>query len=242
MEEILNFFTNKPSPIKFMTFGPVHLLILFIALTISIFIIRRIGENRGIELFIGSVLIFQQIALYSWYFISNYNTIREGLPLYHCRVAIIFLGLGLIINNKNLTKLGSYLGIFGSIGALLFPGLDPFSFPHITQFSFFIGHLFLLWGSIYSLAIKKVGMSKIDLYNSLIFINTYHVLMYILNSKIHSNYGYMNAPPFPIGVHLPPLIYGLLVMIIFSIVLIGEYILINKIHMYRENNNYNLAY
>lgn len=242
MESISSFFTNRPSSIKFITFGPVHLLILFIALIISIFIFRKKGENRRIELFIGCVLFFQQITLYSWYFISNYNPIKEGLPLYHCRIAIIFLGLGLIFKNKNLTKLGSYLGIFGSMSALLFPGLDPFKFPHITQFSFFIGHLFLLWGSIYSLAIKKVGMSKLDLNNSLIFINIYHVLMYIINSYIHSNYGYMNAPPFNIGIHLPPFLYGALVMIMFSIVLIGEYIFINKIRIYKENDNYNLAF
>lgn len=239
---MLNFFTNKPSPIRFRILGPIHLLILFIASIVSIFIFRRKDENRRIELFIGSVLIFQQITLYSWYFISNFNPIREGLPLYHCRIAIIFLGLGLVFKNKNLTKLGSYLGIFGSIAALLFPAIDPFRFPHITQFSFFIGHLFLLWGSIYSLAIKKVGMSKLDLNNSLVFINVYHVLMYIVNSYIHSNYGYMNAPPFRMRIHLPPFLHGLLVMIMFSIVLIGEYIFINKIRIYRENDDYNLAF
>ena len=101
---MLNFFTNKPSPIRFRIFGPIHLLILFIASIVSIFIFKRKYENRRIELLIGSVLIFQQITLYSWYFISNFNPIKEGLPLYHCRIAIIFLGLGLIFKNKNLTK------------------------------------------------------------------------------------------------------------------------------------------
>ena len=228
MEGILNFFTNKPSPIKFITFGPVHLLILFMALIISIFIFRRIGENRGIELFIGCILIFQQIILYSWYFISNYNSIKEGLPLYHCRIAIIFLGLGLIFNNKNLTKLGSYLGIFGSIGALLFPGLDPFSFPHITQFSYFIGHLFLLWGSIYLLFVKKIGMTKIDLKNIFLFTNLYHVIVFVLNHKISSNYAYLRQPPFKINYTFNPYFYGFIVMMIFNIILVLEYLFINK--------------
>lgn len=243
MENFLNFFTNKPSPIEFQTFGPIHLLILFVALYISLHIFKIKGENRQIELLIGSVLLFQQTSLYTWYFTSNYNTIKEGLPLYHCRVAILLLGLGLTLNNNILTKLGSYLGIFGSISALLFPNLDPFRFPHLTQFSFFIGHLFLLWGSIYSLAVKKVGMSKLDLINSLIFINIYHISMYILNSYVHSNYGYMNSVPLDLGIYLPPLLSGLLVMITFSIVLLLEYISINKIHTYREEiNSYNLSY
>ena len=66
--------------------------------------------------------------------------------------------------------------------------------------------------------------------------------MYNLNRYINSNYGYMNSPPFHIGIYLPPLLYGLLVIIVFNVVLVGEYILINKVHVYKENDNYNLAF
>lgn len=67
--------------------------------------------------------------------------------------------------------------------------------------------------------------------------------MYILNSYVHSNYGYMNSIPLDLGIYLPPLLSGLLVMITFSIVLLLEYISINKIHTYREEiNSYNLSY
>lgn len=228
MKNTLSFFTNKSSSTGFITFGSIHLLILFIAFTIGIFIFKIKNENRQVELFLGWVLIIQQIALYSWYFIKNYNPIKEGLPLYHCRMAIIFLGLGLVFKNINLTKLGSYLGLFGSLGALFFPSLDPFKFPHITQFSFFIGHLFLLWGSIYSLSVKKIGMSNLDLKNTLIFINVYHLLMYVVNNYVGSNYGYMNSPPFKIGFEIPHLLYGSLVIVLVSTILIGEYMIINR--------------
>ena len=237
MENISKFFTGRIGHFKFITFGTVHLSILFIALIISIFVYNIKNENRNLELFIGCVLVFQQITLYSWYFISKFNNIKEGLPLYHCRIAIIFLGLGLVFNKKNLIKFGSYLGIFGSIVALLFPAMDPFAFPHITQFSFFIGHLFLLWGCVYSLAIKKVGMSKLDLNYSLIFINIYHVLMFILNNKIYSNYGYMSHPPFSMNFQLPHLFYGFLIMMLFNIVFISEYICLNKVGSYDKNDN-----
>jgi len=125
-------------------------------------------------------------------------------------------------------KLGSYLGIITSILALLFPGLDPFSFPHITQFSYFIGHLFLLWGSVYLLFIKKIGMSKEDFKKTIIFINVYHLLMLFINKIIDSNYAYMSSPPIEIGIKLSPLIYALSVIMIFNMILITEYILINK--------------
>lgn len=228
MKNIYYFFRSTTNKNNFITFGKLHLIILFIALLVSIFIFVMKTENRILELFIGVILITQQVILYTWYFISKYNLLKEGLPLFHCRIAIIFVGIGLIFNRKPLMKIGSYWGIFGSISALLLPGIDPFSFPHITQFSYFIGHLFLLWGSIYLLSVKKIGMSEIDLKNLLLFTTAYHLLMLMVNTILNSNYAYMNAPPFYIGDGLNPLIYSLTVIMIFNIVLCIEYFFINK--------------
>ncbi len=234
MKNILDFFTATTSANNFITFGFMHLFILFIALSISVFIYKKNTESRKLELFIGSVLILQQLFLYSWYIVSGFHVLTEGLPLFHCRIAIICIGIGLIFNKNTLLKIGSYWGIFGSISALLFPGLDPFAFPHITQFSYFIGHLFLLWGSVYLLFVKNVGMSKSDFINILAFTNTYHVLMFAINSIIGSNYGYMNFPPIHIGIGLNHIAYALAVMLLFNIVLFIEYILINK-NKYEED-------
>ncbi len=227
MENIYYFFRNNATKSNFVAFGTWHLLLLFIALIGILLLFKFKLPNKNLELFIGYILIFQQAILFTWYLISNYNLIKEGLPLYHCRIAIISVGIGLITNKKTLMKIGSYLGIFGSTSALLFPSMDPFIYPHITQFSFFIGHLFLLWGSIYILFIRKVGMTSRDLKNGVIFISTYHVLMFMLNNAIGSNYAYMSASPIGVGNGLPPLLYALVVITIFNIVLGIEYIIIN---------------
>lgn len=223
-----NFFTTNTGDISFILFGKVHIVLLIIALLGSINILINKKENRNFELLLGSVLVFQQISLYSWYFSSNYNILTEGLPLYHCRIAILFTGLGMLFNKNTLMKFGAYLGIFGSISALLFPGIDPFVFPHITQFSYFIGHIFLLWASLYLLFVKNVGMSKKDFNNALIFVNIYHVLMFILNSNISSNYGYMNTPPIAALNVLNSYVYSFGVIITFNIVLSIEFLLLNK--------------
>ncbi|WP_042273401.1 YwaF family protein [[Clostridium] dakarense] len=240
MENISNFFTTVKGDNHFVTFGPTHLFILSIALVITVFICIRKTESRKFELFTGSILILQQLFLYSWYFIGKYNTFKEGLPLYHCRIAIIFMGIGMILSKDILMKIGSYWGIFGSIGALLFPGLDPFTFPHITQFSYFIGHLFLLCGAVYLLSVKKIGMSKSDLKNVLIFTNIYHVLMFVTNNALGSNYGYMSSPPIHIGTGLNHIVYALLVMTIFNIILFIEYILINKTEYGQIDSEYSV--
>lgn len=137
-------------------------------------------------------------------------------------------------------KIGAYWGIFGSISALLFPYIDPFAFPHITQFSFFIGHLFLLWGSVYILSVKKIGMSKSDFKITLIFTNIYHLSMFVINNIIGSNYGYMSLPPINIDIHFNPIFYGLLVIMMFNIVLFIEYTLINKIKCIKVSRNHSI--
>ena len=223
------FFRISPELSNFISFRGVHVYILIVALILSVGILSLKREGRRLELCIGSVLITQQVILYSWYLIGGYNTLREGLPLYHCRVAIICVGLGLLLNKRVLMKFGAYWGIFGSIGALLFPGLDPFLFPHITQFSYFVGHLFLLWASLYILFIKKVGMTSRELKNTLLFTNTYHILMIILNKILNSNYGYMKESPVALAFDLNYLAYVVCVMMIFNIVVCIEYKLLNRV-------------
>lgn len=228
MKHIYYFFRSKPYSSNIFMPSNVHLLILLFAISVSISILKSKNESRFLELFISITLILQQIILYSWYIFGGYNVLKEGLPLYHCRIAIIFVGIGLFLHNEVLIKFGSYWGMFGSIGALLFPGLDPFLFPHITQFSYFIGHLFLLWGCMYILFVKKIGMNKIDLKNILIFTNIYHLIMFFLNNLFGSNYGYMNSPPINIGYNLNSFLYLFTAMILFNTVIILEYIIINK--------------
>lgn len=221
-------FRSTAEKINFTLFGKVHLLIIAIAVGVSYMIIKKMEVNKRFEFLIGSILLMQQIILYSWYFASNYNILTEGLPLYHCRVAILALALGLLFKINIFLRVGTYWGIFGSIGALLLPGLDPFAFPHITNFSYFVGHLFLLWGSIYMIFVKKIGFTKVDLKNILIFTNIYHLIVFKLNNKIGSNYAYLSEPPFKISYPLNSYFYAFLVIMIFNTVLLLEYLFLKK--------------
>lgn len=222
------FFRSIPEKNNFILFGTSHISIIIIGFIVSYLIIKKMKTSKSFELVIGSILLIQQGALYYWYYTSHYNLLIEGLPLYHCRVAILTLALGLVFKIDLALKIGTYWGIFGSIAALLFPGPDPFIFPHITQFSYFIGHLVLLWGCIYLLFVKKIGMSKVDLKNIFLFTNLYHVIIFVLNHKISSNYAYLRKPPFNLNHTFNPYFYGFIVIMVFNIILLLEYLLINR--------------
>lgn len=228
MNKIHYFFRTSIEKNNFTSFGVIHLILLAITLLGVLTIICRKRENRLFELVVGITLLIQQTTLYLWYFKGNYNFLQEGLPLFHCRIAIILIAIGMIFKKDFMMKMGSYWGIFGSISALLFPGLDPFVFPHMTQFSFFTGHILLLWGSIYLLTVKKIGMSKDDFKKVLIITNLYHTVIFNINNLINSNYAYMKSSPIEIGNKLNPILYGFIVMMIFNSILSLEYFIINK--------------
>lgn len=222
------FFRGVPDNTKFMVFGLSHILILILSTFISYIMINNKKEKRKYEVFIGLVLIIQQLFLYIWYITSNYDILTKGLPLYHCRIAILSLSIGLIFNKIKYMKLGAYWGIVGATIALLIPvDVDPFLFPHITTISFFVGHMFLLWGSVYVLYVKKIKITKTDLKKILSFTNMYCIFIYIFNHITNSNYGFMNSSPIQIGNNLNDFIYGAIVILISNLVINIIYVLLN---------------
>lgn len=228
MNNIHYFFRTVEGVNNFKTLGITHIILLSIIILGAFFIKKMKRENRAFELLLGFTLIIQQATLYLWYFLGDYKFLSEGLPLFHCRIAIILVSIGLIFKKNFMMKMGSYWGIAGSILALLFVNLDSFTFPHITQFSYFIGHIFLFWGCVYILNIKKLGMSKTDFYKAFIVTNLYHIIISKINYLINSNYAYMKSSPIEIGIKLNPILYGFIVMMIFNLVLLIEFIILNK--------------
>ncbi|EPZ54876.1 integral membrane family protein [[Clostridium] sordellii ATCC 9714] len=71
-------------------------------------------------------------------------------------------------------------------------------------------------------------MNKYDFKKTLIVINCYHILIFVLNNIVGSNYAYMKSSPIGIGNNLNPYLYGIVVMSIFNVILIIEYIIMNR--------------
>ena len=228
MEYIKYFFRSSIEEKPMYMFSSIHIIILCIAIVGVLAILTMKKESRKLEIALGSTMLIQQGLLYSWYIIKfNQNLLTEGLPLYHCRIGILLIGIGLIFKKEYLIKIGAYWGIFTSVVALIFINLDSFLFPHITQFSYIIGHYCLLWGAVYILKIKKVGMNKKDFKNVLIFTNTYHIVMRFVNNFLGANYSYVKELPVDLGFKITSIGSTLIVILMFNIILTIEYKLIN---------------
>ena len=105
MDFLKYLFRNTAEYSDFNIFGLAHITILFIGILGIVFILKRMNVSRKFERILGIVLLAQQIILYTWYLRSGYKLLTEGLPLYHCRIAIILIGIGLFFNKSICKKI-----------------------------------------------------------------------------------------------------------------------------------------
>ena len=135
---------------------------------------------------------FQLLSLYIWYG-AKMIPISNSLPFYHCRLAMFAL---LLLPDK--TKLKQYFALMGVSGAIIaigYPIMDAYTFPHITAFSFIIGHYALLVGSIiYLMRYYKsnfLSWKAIILYTFVL-----NLFLVIINYLTGGNYGILRYTPF----------------------------------------------
>ena len=135
--------------------------------------------------------IFYLICLYIWYFAFQLPW-SNSLPLYHCRLAMF--AVLLLPDRWKSKQFFALMGVSGAIFALGYPVFDPYTFPHITSFSFLLGHYCLLVNSlIYLLRCYDSSLLK----NREIVLYTFVLDLFLVgvNQVTGGNYGLMARPP-----------------------------------------------
>lgn len=221
-EFIMYFFRVIPEGKDITKFGIAHIILLLIAFSgaVSIYLFRdKLKEKTNVlKGFIVCVAI-QQVLLYGWYILGGDFSWDVSLPLYDCRVAILSLIYGVFWKNEKFKRIGIYLGLIGSIVALISPELDGFKYPHFTWYSFFVGHIMLLWITCYIFFVEEITISKEGYREVFIFTNTLHLLLILLNNIIDSNYAYLAEPPIFKGVmnYLPGYYYSFAMLLVLNL-------------------------
>ena len=84
-----------------------------------------------------------QILLFSWYVGNHTLFIKEGLPLFHCRISAIMMLVAYILHNNKLMRYFAWMGLIGAIIAFSFPDPSKYLWPHVTNLTYIINHLLL---------------------------------------------------------------------------------------------------
>ncbi|MGT2925819.1 YwaF family protein [Streptococcus cuniculipharyngis] len=179
-------------------------LLIFLFLVVVIYLTSRWYQKPCYLAFFRWLQMVQIISLYSWYLLVGWP-LSESLPLYHCRLAMFVLLWG---REGRLKAYFACLGLIGSVVALTYPVLDPFQFPHLTFFSFVIGHYALAANALMYLlshqADKPLPLKAVFSYTLMM-----NGLILMVNLVLGGNYGFLSQLPL---IHSNHLVFNFLLM------------------------------
>lgn len=214
---MMDFFTDKPSvaPQLGWLWQSVLLLILVACLCATYVYHEKTWFRRAF----WGLQLAQVLSLYSWYAIKGLP-LSESLPFYHCRLAMLVL---LFAKPGLLKTYFSYLGLFGSIAAFVYPVFDPYPFPHLTFFSFVIGHYALAVNS-FSSILEHIQAEKRALRIRQITILTLlqNGLFSLVNGFTGGNYGFLQQTPLVNSTHSVLNFYLVTLVVVVAIFFLQE--------------------
>ena len=220
---------TTPPPIPIFWYG-----VMIGLLALSIYASLTYYKNPKFVRLFKWIQIAQLLALYTWY-IGFSIPFSNSLPLYHCRLAMFAV---VFLPDKWKTKqYFALMGASGAVFALGYPVFDPYDFPHITSFSFLIGHYALLVNSLVYLMnhydknlLKKYRIIAYTFVLNLFLVGV-NAIIFFANFLTGGNYGFMSKPPV-IGDH-----GSLLNYLIVTSLMTGILILINQLVKYKHKNS-----
>lgn len=228
MKLFTHFFRAREDGFKLQLFGTVHIILLAIfILGIVIISNRKLSLsnkkiNRKFLRMMAIILLVDQIILYSWQIFSGYFAWDMSLPLYHCRITVWLLIIGILFERKLCKVIGLYWGFLGSIISMTLVDLYQFNFPHYTNFQFFIVHVLMGWIVFDFIFVKRYEISDRLNKKALIYTNLFNIMVLIVNLLMKSsypevNYGYMLALPGNKSWLINQALHPLLMIILFNI-------------------------
>ena len=187
LDQLITRTQTTPPPISLFWYG-----VMVLSLVLSIYSSLTYYKNpRFVKLFKG-IQILQLLALYSWY-LGFQIPFSNSLPFYHCRLAMFAV---VFLPDKWKSKqYFALLGASGAVFALLYPVFDPYDFPHITSFSFLIGHYALLINSLAYL-MNRYDKTLLKKYKIIVYTFILNLFLVGVNQVTGGNYGLLNKTPF----------------------------------------------
>lgn len=164
-------------------------LVIVIVLIVGLFLLIRYVDRPKLYALSGIAL---QLAMLAWYWKAE-TLLQDGLPLYHCRIIIWIIGIGLLFNiQSKLITWTSILGVAFALPVLLIRDMNPYAFPHITGFYYILGH-----SAIFLMAVSYLRHYYVELASSTIISYTIglHLFIQLINLLLGSNYAYLRGLP-----------------------------------------------
>ena len=219
------FFRYEPDGVHNMSIFIIR--IVFIAVLLFAYTQKQNKKLLQISLLLG---LFLQAALFIWYSGNPLLFMKEGLPLYHCRLSAIMLAVSYFLKKEKWMRYFAWLGLIGAIIAFSFPDPSPFLWPHITNITYIGSHILLGLTAVIILCQEKTELNMKDIFLYTVAMN---LVISFVNHFMGSNYGYLKALPkmFPFD-FMPIQLFFILSVLISVIIIVTEktYLYIHGVH------------
>jgi hypothetical integral membrane protein (TIGR02206 family) len=193
------FFARDYHGPAFEFFGIAHIGALVFLLIFNLFLINQRNSNEIVKHRIrwGLALILwgNEIAWHYWNYTVGKWTVQTMLPLHLCSL-LVWTGALMLVTKKYAIYEFMYLaGIAGATQAVITPDLGIYGFPHFRFFQTFLSHGLIVTSAIYMTIVEGFRPTWKSLLRVAIWLNIYAVIVYFINTAIHSNYLMINYKP-----------------------------------------------
>lgn len=195
------FLTGDYQGEPFKVFSTVHIITIAIIIIMNILVIIWLKKknnpviNKYFRYILGLILIFSELLYEVWSIWSGTWSIDIYLPLHLCDISIIFSAIILFNKNFSLYEITYFIGLGGSMQAIITPDLYPYSFPHIMFFIFFISHGGIITAVLYMTFIEKYRPVLKSILKTFVFLNIYMVIIAGINLLTNGNYLFICSKP-----------------------------------------------
>ena len=222
------FFRYEPDGVHNMSIFIIR--IVFIAVLLFAYTQKQNKKLLQISLLLG---LFLQAVLFIWYSGNPLLFMKEGLPLYHCRLSAIMLAVSYFLKKEKWMRYFAWLGLLGAIIAFSFPDPSPFLWPHITNITYIGSHILLGLTAVIIICQEKTELNMKDIFLYTVMMN---LVISFVNHFMGSNYGYLKTLPkmFPYD-FMPIQLFFILSVLISVIIIVTEKTYL-YIHRFRHKN------
>lgn len=191
-----------------------------LGLILFLLIIYRLRKKAWLLKGLLMMSILLQATLYLWYTQDSDLLLIEGLPLYHCRIAGIFLPIAFLFGKRKLMAYFADLAVLGTMVAFSVPDPSAYSWPHITNLTYIANHYVLM----------ASGLLVILTYHTRVSLKTIagisfamNAIIFILDLILGANYGYLTSVPIEFFAGVPSIIVFLaMTLLIITVIYLFE--------------------
>lgn len=198
----------------------INITLLRLSLVLVIFLAYKLKHKTKLlkpALLLG---LCGQILLFAWYAGNHTLFIKEGLPLFHCRISAIMMLIAYILHNEKIMRYFAWLGLIGAIISFAFPDPSKYLWPHVTNLTYISNHLLLGFCGVSILSTQK---SSLKFKDTLMITSIMNAEIMTVNLLLHTNYGYLVHFPQTVPVRfIPKFTFLIMTLIITSLITIAE--------------------